>query len=112
MKDFDERYDAVVKRFGISRKYAGYYTLKEAVRIVLAKPDSLLLVTKWLYPEVAKKLDCSLHSVERNLRTVSRVAFANNKKLLQQITGYSVTGFLTAAHFVDVIAQACEKLVL
>ncbi len=43
------------------------------------------LVSKWLYPAVAKLYGTNWKAVERNIRTVSYVIWRNNRHLLEQL---------------------------
>lgn len=40
-------------------------------------------MTKWLYPDVAEKYDANQKAVERNIRTVSAIAWKRNRPLLE-----------------------------
>ena len=48
-------------------------------------PERLLLVTKWLYPDVAKQYGTNWKAVERNIRTVGRVIWNSNRPLLEDL---------------------------
>ena len=41
-------------RLGATANYTGFFHMAYAVWLCVEQPDRLLLVTKWLYPEVAK----------------------------------------------------------
>ena len=72
-------YRLVLMRLGITPNYKGFYQMLTALEIVEADPEALTLVTKRLYPAVAKRHHVSWKQVERNLRRVTRVAWnANN----------------------------------
>ena len=40
---------------GVTANYTGFFHTAYAVSLCAEQPDRLLLVTKWLYPEVAKQ---------------------------------------------------------
>ena len=42
-------------RLGVTANYTGFFHTAYAVSLCIGRPDRLLLVTKWLYPEVAKQ---------------------------------------------------------
>ena len=50
--------------------YAAY-----AVSLCVEQPDRLLLVTKWLYPEVAKRYNTTDKHVERAIRNTIETAW-------------------------------------
>ena len=49
------------------------------------QPDRLVLVTKWLYPEVAKQYRTNWKAVERNIRTVSCIIWREGRPLLEEL---------------------------
>ena len=48
-----------------------YFYMAEALRLSLREPDRLLLVTKHVYPDVARCFDTNWKCVERGLRRPS-----------------------------------------
>lgn len=49
-----EVYD-LLYQLGVTANYTGFFHMACAVSLCAEQPDRLLLVTKWLYPEVAKR---------------------------------------------------------
>ena len=47
--------EGLLRRMGLTQNYRGLRETAEAVRIALAEPESLCMVTKWLYPASAKR---------------------------------------------------------
>lgn len=74
-------------RLGLSANYQGFYQMAWAVALAQAEPERLLLVTKRLYPDVAKHYQVSRESVERNLRTAVKVIWRENTPLLREVMG-------------------------
>ena len=72
-------------RLGISANYTGFFQTACAVELCRADPERLLLVTKRVYPEVARLCGTSWSAVERNIRTVCGIAWENNRCLLEQL---------------------------
>ena len=70
---------------GISANYVGFFQTACAVELCRAEPERLLLVTKRVYPEVAKLCGTSWSAVERNIRTACGIAWKNNRRLLEQM---------------------------
>lgn len=56
----------------------------------MENPERLLLVTKWLYPDVANRYGTSWKSVERNIRTAANVAWESNKEALSEYAGFTL----------------------
>ena len=70
---------------GVSANYTGFFQTACAVELCRSEPERLLLVTKSVYPEVARRCGTSWRAVERNIRTVCGVAWENNLHLLEQL---------------------------
>ena len=94
----------LLMRFGIGRKYQGFDQCAHAVYLSAETPERLTLVTKWLYPDVAKYFGVSWTVIERNLRTVSRVAWENNRPLLEQLAGEELPEIPSSSKFVKILA--------
>ena len=69
---------------GVSANYAGFFQAACAVELCRAEPERLLLVTKRVYPDVARLCGTSWTAVERNIRTVCGIAWGNNRRALER----------------------------
>lgn len=58
--------------------YLGAHYLAYAELLVLEDQNRLTMVTKWLYPEVAAYYHTSWQAVERNIRTVIAICWAQD----------------------------------
>ena len=72
-------------RLGATANYTGFFHMAYAVWLCVEQPDRLLLVTKWLYPEVAKQYGANWKAVERNIRTVSCIIWREGRPLLEEL---------------------------
>ena len=72
-------------RLGVTANYTGFFHISYAIYLTMRQPNRLLLVTKWLYPEVAKRYDTSWKAVERNIRTVSCIIWREGRSLLEEL---------------------------
>lgn len=72
-------------RLGATANYTGFFHTAYAVSLCMEQPDRLLLVTKWLYPEVAKQYGANWKAVERNIRTVSCIIWREGRPLLEEL---------------------------
>lgn len=79
-----EAYD-LLYRLGVSANYIGFFHTAYAVSLCAEQPERLRLITKWLYPEVARQYRTKWKAVERNIRTVSGVIWRENRPLLEQL---------------------------
>ena len=83
-KEFFDIYDLLYE-LGISANYTGFFQTACAVELCREDPKRLHQITKWIYPEVAKKCQTNWRAVERNIRTVCGVAWRNNRHFLEQL---------------------------
>ncbi len=98
--------EKLLQHLGVTPNYKGFYYLLAALEILRSHPDSLSLVTKWLYPDIAKKYQTSWKSVERNLRTTVRLAWDNNPIFLQALAGFPLKGRPTVTVFLAILLKA------
>ena len=80
--EISEIYD-LLYRLGIAGNYTGFFQTAYAVYLATRQPERLLLVTKWLYPEVARHYGTNWTSVERNIRTVTEIAWNGHRSYLE-----------------------------
>lgn len=95
---------ALLMSLGIAPTYIGFYHCSYAVYLTTQAPDHLLLVSKWLYPDVAIHFGTSWRHVERNIRTAAKIAWETNPDLVNHLAGYELTGKPKAAHFISILA--------
>ena len=96
----------ILDRLGISTKYKGYRMLASAIEIAVENEEAILLVTKRIYPEVAKRFGVTSSNVDKNIR-VAIAAFWNggNRELYNKIVGYEITQRPSNADFIAMIAS-------
>ena len=75
----------ILLRLGITANYRGYFYLISAVELCLADRENLHLVTKYVYPKVAKLYHTNWQAVERNIRTVGRLAWTHHRAFLEEL---------------------------
>ena len=83
-KDLTSVYD-LLYRLGVTSNYTGFFHTSYAVLLCAEQPERLSLVTKWLYPEVAKRYRTKWTAVERNIRTVGSIIWRDSRPLLEQL---------------------------
>lgn len=72
-------------QLGVTANYTGFFHTAYAIALCAQQPDRLLLVTKWLYPEVAKEYGTNWKAVERNIRTAGNIIWRENRPLLEEL---------------------------
>lgn len=74
-------------QLGLTADYTGFFHTAYAVCLGAEDPERMLLVTKWLYPDVAKHYGTAWKAVERNIRTAAQVIWRENRPLLEELAG-------------------------
>ncbi|HIT01933.1 MAG TPA: sporulation initiation factor Spo0A C-terminal domain-containing protein [Candidatus Enterenecus merdae] len=100
-----EIYD-LLYRLGVTANYTGFFHMAYAVQLCARQPERLQLVTKWLYPDVARRYQTNWRAVERNIRTVSRIAWAQGRPLLEQLAGRALPSKPCAAQLLAILAYS------
>ena len=103
-------YRPILLQLGITPNYKGFYQMLTALEIVEANPEALTMVTKWLYPAVAKRYQTNWTQVERNLRIVVSVAWDANRNFLQKLSPIPVKLRPTVSRFVLILHYASKEL--
>jgi len=91
-------------QLGASATSVGFFQTAYAVKLAAEKPDRLLYVTKWLYPEVAKEYRSSWRCVERNIRSVIRTVWQVNPELLRKLAQYRIYSRPSASEFIAILS--------
>ena len=98
-------------QLGVTANYTGFFHAAYAVSLCVEQPDRLLLVTKWLYPEVAKRYGTNWKAVERNIRTVITVVWEQNRAMLEGLARRPLLQRPCAAQFLSILSNSllCEQ---
>ena len=89
---------------GITATYAGFFHTSYAVHLAVQQPDRLLLVTKWIYPDVAKFYHTDWRNVERNIRTVATIAWEHHPDTLSSIARSGLERRPSNSQFIAILA--------
>lgn len=108
--DIDCDLTALLIDIGIPASLSGYTYLREAIRLVIdggMAPEGIL--SKRIYPVIAKKHGKSIASVEKAIRTAIETAWIRGRtELLDRLFGYTVSaqrGKPTNTEFIAMIAD-------
>ena len=74
-------------RLGVTANYTGFFQAACAVRLCIEQPERLLLVTKLVYPDVARQYKTNWKAVERNIRTVNGIVWEQSRLYLEKLAG-------------------------
>ena len=100
-----EIYD-LLYNLGLTATRTHFFHASFAVYLAVQDPVRLLLVTKWLYPDVAKHYATNWKAVERNIRTAVTVVWRQNPRGLSQLAGYELQKKPTPTQFLNILANA------
>ena len=79
--------DRLLYSIGLTANYTGYRQIAIALELAVAEPDTLLMVTKRLYPEIAQRCGTTWKAVERNIRAMLVFTWDKSRGRLEQISG-------------------------
>ena len=102
-----EIYDLLYE-LGLKATRTHFFHISFAVYLAVQDPGRLLLVTKWLYPDVAKHYATNWKAVERNIRTAVTLVWAQNQEGLSQLAGYKLERKPTATQFLTILANVLQ----
>lgn len=106
--DLTNTYDALHK-LGLTANYTGFFYLAAAAGLAAEEPKRLLLVTKWLYPDIAKQYHTNWKAVERGIRYAILRIWAKNTPLLPYVLNTPLTEKPKPACFIAMLARFCAS---
>ena len=92
---------------GVTPNYKSYHMTVAAVSLAEESPEYLHLVTKLLYPTVAKQYKTTWQAVERNIRSAAERAWSGGADTFEELTGQRLGKKPTASQFIAILA-ACD----
>ncbi len=102
--------EELLRRLGITGQLKGFFYGIRMIERVEKDPAAITLITKCLYPEVAKQFGVSAGAVERNLRTVIRACWEKtNHDFLDEIAKTHLTRKPTNSEFLDMAAAYLRR---
>ena len=99
----------LMHRLGITANYTGYFHAAYAIMLSAQQPERLLLITKWIYPDVAKHYNTTWRSVERNIRTICKLAWETNRPELERMAQHSLPNRPSAGVFLAILSAQAER---
>ena len=105
-------YYTLLMKLGVTPNYAGFFQTAFALELVRQDPDVLQMVTKCLYPAVARQFGTSWKAVERNIRSAALTAWRCNPELVSQLAGYPLTDRPKPAQFMAILFRADPSVLL
>lgn len=96
-------------RMHAGKRYKGYECLLYAVRLCMEDETALNSITKSLYPEIGRALRLTRQSVERNIRYLIEICWANHAAYMQELAGYPLDRQPTNAEFIDILVRHARE---
>lgn len=104
--DLRGKVELTLHRLQISGSLRGYRYLVDAIVATAKDPDSTVLITKCLYPDIAKKYHTTRECVERSIRhAIARVWELSGASDLESITQVYLRQKPSNTQFIDLIAS-------
>ena len=95
-------------QLGIIANCSGFFYTTYSVWLAVREPERLTLVTKWLYPDVAKHYDSSVDAVGKGISRVITEVWANKPGLLSNWARYALTEKPKPAEFIAILASRID----
>ena len=104
----------ILREIGVPAHIKGYTYMREAIKIVVSRPEFLGQITKELYPRVAQKFSTTPSRVERAIRHAIEVAWSRGRvDEIDDIFGYTIDnakGKPTNSEFIAMIADRVRNI--
>jgi two-component system response regulator (stage 0 sporulation protein A) len=108
-EDLEVEVSEILKTVGVPAHIKGYQYIRDAIILLVEKPDMIGSVTKQLYPTVAERFATTPSRVERAIRHAIEVAWDRGKpSILEGYFGYTVQsdkGKPTNSEFIAMISD-------
>ena len=91
-------------RLELSPCQVGFFYTAHAVALAVREPERLRLVTKCLYPAVAKRFGVTSQAVERGIRASIQAAWTAESGAVQALSPAPLTRKPRAARFIALLA--------
>ena len=101
--NLSEIYD-LLYQLGLTASTTGFFHTAYAVYLARQQPERLLLVSRWLYPAVARHYATTWMRVERSIRTAADIAWSTNAGFLEKLARQSLYQAPKASKFISILA--------
>ena len=96
----------VLSRMGVPASIKGYHYIRKAIMMAVENEESLIGITKGLYPDIAKHYKTSASKVERAIRHAIESSWKRNgKNIFIQCSGYHAESKPTNGQFIAAISE-------
>ena len=101
----------LMKELGFPPHIKGYEYIRSAIILVLEDPKKINMLTKVLYPSIAKIYDTTPSRVERAIRNAIEIAFERvNTEVIYELFGYTIRQDKGKPTNLEFIATIVDKI--
>lgn len=112
-RSLDEKITSIFLSIGIPAHIKGYQFLREGIKMVIERPESIGSITKVLYPGIAERFDTTPSKVERAIRHAIEVAWTRGRiENINEIFGYNIYSKNDKPTNGEFIALIADRLIL
>ncbi|MCI8293899.1 MAG: sporulation protein [Hespellia sp.] len=108
MKNVLSKVYHLLYQLGITANYIGFFHTAYAVLLCAEQPEQSLMMTKWLYPEVAKQYGTNWKAVERNIRRVNEIIWNESRPLLEELAHKHLAQKPRNAQLLSILAASLD----
>ena len=109
--DLECRVSEILHTMGVPAHIKGYSLLRQGIIMVINEPEVITLVTKRLYPELAKQNKTTASRVERAIRHAIEVAWdRGNVEIMNDYFGYTISNMRGKPTNSEFIAMISDRL--
>ena len=109
--DLECRVSEILHTMGVPAHIKGYSLLRQGIIKVINEPEVITLVTKRLYPELAKENKTTASRVERAIRHAIEVAWdRGNVEVMNDYFGYTISNMRGKPTNSEFIAMISDRL--
>ncbi len=99
----------LLTRLGVTANYKGFFYIASSVELCLEDHECLHLVTKCVYPEVAKRYGTTWAAVERDIRKAVELIWTHNRDALERLTRSPLPRKPGNAQFLAILTLAAAE---
>lgn len=99
----------MLSRLGVTANYKGFSYTVSAVELCLEDRECLHLVTKCVYPEVAKRYQTNWKAVERDIRKAVDIIWGRNRAVLERLAPAPLERKPSNAQFLALLTVAASS---
>lgn len=106
----EEQAENLLRRLGFSGKLRGFRYLTTAIAQTAIEPDRIFLITKSLYPDIARQYETTASKVERTMRhSIRRFWEHDGREALDRVANIHLTQRPTNSELIDLLANHIRR---